>query len=96
MVIKPKGNYVTSRGLVEFLVPLNQTKYEIKQYLKRVYNIDVIKVNTLIHDGKMKRDGKNKWYKTPAFKKAIVTIDNTALLEERAYQQTIAANTTTE
>lgn len=87
IVIKPKGNFITSRGIVEFYVPVNQTKYEIRQYLKKIYDLDIIKVNTILHDGRLKRDAKGKWYKTPAYKKAIVTIDNTVLLEERAYQQ---------
>lgn len=35
-------------------VPLNATKPEIKQYLEKVYSLDVRKVNTLITMGKIK------------------------------------------
>lgn len=86
IVVQPKGNFITSKGTVTFLVGLNQTKYEIKQYVKKLYGLEVIKVNTMIYQGKMKRDGAGRWYRTPAFKKAIVTVDNTYFLDQQQQQ----------
>lgn len=39
-------------------VPVKATKPEIKQYLEKVYTLDVRKVNTLNTMGKIKRDKK--------------------------------------
>jgi ribosomal protein L23 len=81
--VKPKGNLVTAKGTIEFIVGIDQTKYEIKKYLKQMYNIDVIKVNTIIYNGKMKRDAAGKYFKRKAQKKAIVTVDNTFWLDQQ-------------
>jgi ribosomal protein L23 len=86
MVVQPKGNFITSKGTVTFLVSVKQTKYEIKQYVKQLYGLEVIKVNTILHNGKMKRDGTGRWYKTPSYKKAIVTVDNTYFLDQQQMQ----------
>ena len=52
------------------------TKLEIKQYLTKIYNIPVIKVNTAVFLGRWKRlYGKSRLitYKRRNFKKAFVT-----------------------
>lgn len=86
IVVQPKGNFITSKGTVSFLVSLNQTKYEIKQYVKKIYGLEVIKVNTMVYQGKMKRDAAGRWYRTPAYKKAVVTVDNTYFLDQQLQQ----------
>jgi ribosomal protein L23 len=45
--------------------------------------MDVIKVNTMIYNGKMKKDTLGKWFKRKAQKKAIVTVDNTFWLDQK-------------
>lgn len=86
IAVQPKGNFITSKGTVSFIVGVNQTKYEIKQYLKKLYGLEVIKVNTMVYQGKMKRDAVGRWYRTPAFKKAVVTVDNTYFLDQQLQQ----------
>eukprot|EP01123_Difflugia_compressa_P003222 TRINITY_DN14110_c0_g1_i1.p1 TRINITY_DN14110_c0_g1~~TRINITY_DN14110_c0_g1_i1.p1 ORF type:complete len:115 (-),score=28.73 TRINITY_DN14110_c0_g1_i1:11-355(-) len=86
--IRPGCNKITSKGVVTFNVPVNQTKYEIAKYLQQIYQLDVIKVNTLIHPGKWKRDAKMKRkYREKAVKKAMVTFDNTAYLDAIKQQE---------
>ena len=92
LTVQPKGNFITTKGTITFITPVNQTKYEIKQYVKKIYGLDVIKVNTIIYDGKMKRDGARKLFKQKAYKKAIVTVDNTYFLEKQFQQQLAAQN----
>lgn len=83
LIVKPKSNLVTAKGTIEFFVDINLTKYEIKQQLKQIYGIDVIKVNTIIYNGKMKKDSVGKYFKRKATKKAIVTVDNTFWLDQQ-------------
>eukprot|EP00591_Stephanopyxis_turris_P009044 CAMPEP_0195518102 /NCGR_PEP_ID=MMETSP0794_2-20130614/12256_1 /TAXON_ID=515487 /ORGANISM="Stephanopyxis turris, Strain CCMP 815" /LENGTH=65 /DNA_ID=CAMNT_0040647015 /DNA_START=254 /DNA_END=451 /DNA_ORIENTATION=+ len=55
------------------------TKHEIKEYLTKIYNLPVKKVNTANYDGKRKRIiGKRftVYYKYKDWKKAIVTFDS--------------------
>ena len=52
------------------------TKHEIKEYLTKIYDLPVVKVNTINYLGKRKRAiGKRKvvYYKYRDFKKAYVT-----------------------
>jgi len=82
--VRPNSNFVTSKGVITFNTHPSQTKYEIRQYLEKVYNVGVIKVNTQIYAGKWKRDAKRFLRKRRAFKKAIVTVDNSLLLQQLA------------
>lgn len=55
------------------------TKHEIKEYLTKVYGVDVKKVNTMNYEGKHKRAGAGRTfgrhvYKERDWKKAIVTL----------------------
>lgn len=81
--MKPKTNLVTAQGTIEFWVDINLTKYEIKRQLKQIYGIEVIKVNTIIYNGKMKKDTVGKYFKRKATKKALVTVDNTFWLDQQ-------------
>lgn len=56
-----------------FRVPPHLTKIEIRDYLEKLYNLDVKKVDTSNFDGK-KRKFKQFTYRTPAYKVAIVTL----------------------
>ena len=58
---------------------MNLEKYlsitpEIKEAIEKLFNVKVLKVNTMRYDGKSKRVGVHQG-KTNAWKKAIVTID---------------------
>ena len=50
-------------------------QFEIKQYLERVYGLEVSKVRTLNVEGKKKRN-KFGFFRRPDYKKAHVTFKN--------------------
>jgi ribosomal protein L23 len=61
---------------VEFRVPLDMNKYEIKEYLSKLYGFSIKKVNTMIVEGKRKKMGKPFFSQLPDWKKAIVFLQN--------------------
>jgi large subunit ribosomal protein L23 len=61
-----------------FRVLPKMTKWEIKEYLTKIYQLPVKKVNTMNYDGKRKRIfGRTAihYYKYADFKKAVVTFE---------------------
>ena len=56
-----------------FRVPPYLTKIEIRDYLEKIYQLDVKKVNTVNWDGR-KRRYKKHIYQEPDYKEAIVTL----------------------
>ncbi|WWO97785.1 MAG: 50S ribosomal protein L23 [Candidatus Dasytiphilus stammeri] len=66
------SNYEKNNTVV-FKVASNSTKLEIKFAINKIFNVTVIKVNTLIVKGKNKRYGKYL-VKKPNWKKAYVTL----------------------
>ncbi|GFE54348.1 mitochondrial ribosomal protein L23 [Babesia ovis] len=68
------------RNRLALRVPINLTKFEIREYLRKIYNAQVIKVNTLIKVPRIKRDlasRKPRYYRNgPMYKKAIVTLEH--------------------
>lgn len=48
-------------------------KFEIKQYLERVYGLNVAKVRTANYEGRKKRS-KHGFFRRPDYKKAFVTL----------------------
>mmetsp|Transcript_4738 Transcript_4738/g.9053 ORF Transcript_4738/g.9053 Transcript_4738/m.9053 type:complete len:118 (-) Transcript_4738:643-996(-) len=68
-----------SPATATFRVLPKMTKHEIKEYLTKIYDLPVKKVNTMNYAGKRKRAiGRRKivYYKYRDFKKAIVTFDS--------------------
>lgn len=54
---------------------MEMTKYDIKNYLEKIYNIDVVQINTRIALGKTRRDlGKGYVVKDDDIKYAYVTL----------------------
>ena len=78
IIIKPIVTERSSDGLQEgkytFKVNKNATKVEIAKAVEKLFSVKVLKVNTISVKGKEKRVGAHKGM-TPAWKKAIVTID---------------------
>mmetsp|Transcript_9490 Transcript_9490/g.10486 ORF Transcript_9490/g.10486 Transcript_9490/m.10486 type:complete len:150 (+) Transcript_9490:42-491(+) len=78
-------NYLASKGQVVFRTKPNQNKIQIKQYLENIYNVKVLRVNTVNYDGKIKtfqdrKTGNRYTYRRPAYKTAYVTlVDDEAL-----------------
>jgi len=61
---------------VAFRVPVHLTKPEIRNYLRSIYNIKVIKVNTYIKLPMIRRNSYGDYFKNgPSYKKAIVTCE---------------------
>lgn len=77
VIIKPIVTEASMAGMEDnkytFKVLKDVNKTEIKQAIEEIFNVDVVKVNTLIVKGKVKRLGKNQG-KRPDWKKAIVTL----------------------
>jgi large subunit ribosomal protein L23 len=57
-----------------FEVATDSNKIEIGQAVEKIFNVTVLKVNTLTVKGKKKRVGRHPAGMTPDRKKAVVTI----------------------
>jgi large subunit ribosomal protein L23 len=56
-----------------FRVSMNANKIEIKRAIEKIFEVDVINVNTIKYKGKPKRMGRFAGHR-PDWKKAIVTV----------------------
>lgn len=61
------------RNAYHFRVPRDANKIEIRQAVERLFEVKVIKVNTLIVNPKARRRGWRGGF-TPVWKKAMVTL----------------------
>ena len=73
-VITEKSNDELQQGKYTFKVNKNATKVEIANAVEKLFEVKVLKVNTISVKGKNKRVGYHQG-KTSDWKKAIVTID---------------------
>lgn len=78
IIIKPiiteKSNMEMQAGKYTFKVNKKATKVDVKRAVEKLFNVKVLKVNTINVSGKEKRVGRNIG-KTADWKKAIVSID---------------------
>ena len=78
IIIKPiiteKSNEEMQSGKYTFKVSKKATKVDVKRAVEKLFNVKVLKVNTVNVSGKEKRVGRNIG-KTADWKKAIVSID---------------------
>ena len=78
IIIKPiiteQSNEGVQSGKYTFKVNKNATKVDIANAVEKLFEVKVLKVNTVTVKGKEKRVGRNVG-KTSDWKKAIVTID---------------------
>lgn len=78
IIIKPiiteKSNVEMQVGKYTFEVNKKATKVDVKRAVEKLFNVKVLKVNTINVSGKEKRVGRNIG-KTADWKKAIVSID---------------------
>jgi ribosomal protein L23 len=59
-----------------FRVPLTMSKLMIRSYMENLYGVKVLRVNTLIQQGKVKRLPTTRFlHKRPDYKKAYITFD---------------------
>ena len=73
-VVTEKTNEAMQEGKYTFKVNKNATKVEIANAVEKLFEVKVVKVNTISVKGKKKRVGYHQG-KTSDWKKAIVTID---------------------
>ena len=81
-VVTEKSNDELQEGKYTFKVNKKATKVEIAKAIEKLFEVKVIKVNTMNVNGKKKRVGYHVG-KTSDWKKAIVTIDTNP--EETTY-----------
>ncbi|MBJ7535688.1 50S ribosomal protein L23 [Rhodomicrobium vannielii ATCC 17100] len=72
-IITEKSTLVSENNQVVFKVEIDATKPDIKEAIERLFNVNVLAVNTLIRKGKVKRFKGVKGQQSD-FKKAIVTL----------------------
>ncbi len=81
IIIKPiiteKSNMDMQDGKYTFKVAKKATKVEIRNAVEKLFDVKVLKVNTMTVKGKEKRVGVHRGM-TSDWKKAIVTIDTNA------------------
>ena len=73
-VVTEKSSADMQEGKYTFKVAKKATKVDIKNAVEKLFEVKVLKVNTMTVKGKEKRVGVHQG-KTNAWKKAIVTID---------------------
>ena len=73
-VVTEKSSEGIQEGKYTFKVNKKATKVDIKNAVEKLFEVKVLKVNTITVKGKEKRVGRNVG-KTSDWKKAIVTID---------------------
>ncbi len=73
-VVTEKSNLDMQEGKYTFRVAKKATKVEIKNAVEKLFEVKVLKVNTMTVKGKDKRVGVHQG-RTSDWKKAIVTID---------------------
>lgn len=71
--ITEKATDLSNIGKYVFMVEPSATKNEIKKALKKVYGVDVVKIQTIVRKPKMKRF-RNKAVARAGYKKAIVSL----------------------
>jgi large subunit ribosomal protein L23 len=73
-VITEKTNRLGEINKYVFEVASNANKHQIKQAVQDLFDVEVVKVNTIVMPAKRGRRGR-KWYlRTRQWKKAIVTL----------------------
>jgi large subunit ribosomal protein L23 len=65
-----------------FEVDLSANKIQIKEAVERIWNVDVIKVATLIMPLKRGTRGRKAYVRSPQWKKAIVTLPKGQTISE--------------
>ncbi len=84
-IVTEKSNDLLQEGKYTFKVNKKATKVEIAKAVEKLFEVKVLKVNTMNVNGKKKRVGYHVG-KTSDWKKAIVTIDTNP--EETSYLAT--------
>jgi large subunit ribosomal protein L23 len=74
-VVSEKSYALLDEGIYTFIVDPSANKIEIRQAVESLFNVQVVKVNTLNRKGKRKRNRRSFTFgKRPDTKRAIVTL----------------------
>jgi len=74
-IITEKSVAVTGANKYTFKTDLKASKHAIANEVKRMYNVDVVEVKTMVMPGKKKRILKTRLYtRTNSWKKAVVEL----------------------
>jgi len=74
-VVSEKSYALLDEGIYTFIVDPGANKIEIRQAVETLFNVQVVKVNTLNRKGKRKRNRRTFTFgKRPDTKRAIVTL----------------------
>ncbi|GIY50531.1 39S ribosomal protein L23, mitochondrial [Caerostris darwini] len=71
-LVKPKCNEPTNQ--VQFIIPLEMTDDDAKNYLAKIYNVEVVQLRTRLFEGEIKKNHKNYLIKDPDYRMAFVTL----------------------
>ncbi|MBI4085534.1 MAG: 50S ribosomal protein L23 [Candidatus Liptonbacteria bacterium] len=71
--ITEKATDLSKEGKYVFIVEPSSSKNEIKKAIKRIYGVDVLKIQTIVRHPKLKRF-RNKADARAGYKKAVVTL----------------------
>jgi large subunit ribosomal protein L23 len=74
-VITEKSNIMSSEtNQYVFEVDMRANKIQIKDAIERIFDVDVLKVNTMVMPLKRGRRGRSFYVRQRAWKKAVVTV----------------------
>jgi len=74
-VVSEKSYALLDNGVYTFVVHPEANKIEIRQAIEAIFNVRVVKVNTMNRQGKRKRNRRNFTFgKKPDTKRAVVTL----------------------
>ena len=74
-VVSEKSYTLLEDNVYTFEVHPSSSKPEIKDAVESIFDVDVLKVNTLIRKGRRKKNRRtNTWGQRPSRKRAIVTL----------------------
>ena len=74
-VVSEKSYGLLEEGVYTFVVAPKATKSEIRDAVETIFDVTVLKVNTLNRKGKRKRERRsNRWVRTSDQKRARVTL----------------------
>lgn len=79
-IISERSMDLVEENKYAFFVDKRANKIEIKKAVEELFNVEVVKVNTVNIPGKKKRLGRNEG-RTPNRKKAIVTLKGSDKIE---------------
>lgn len=73
-IVSEKSNSLTTNNQYVFEVAEGANKVQIKEAVGKIFDVEVVKVNTMVMPYKRGRRGKKFYRRTQQWKKAVVTV----------------------